>query len=183
MLSRTPTRRSVLCALAGSTVLAGCLGDDGDDDQADTGADDQTDTEDEGGAENGGTGATVQVSTHSEHGDILVDPEGSTLYVTDADEQGSGESSCYGDCADAWPPLTVDGEPTAGTDVAVDLTTLEREGGATQIVADGLPLYYFAQDEEPGDAAGQGVNDTWWVVAPDGTPVRDDDEEGGGIGY
>ncbi|MFC6731773.1 hypothetical protein [Haladaptatus sp. GCM10025893] len=44
--------------------------------------------------------------------------------------------------------------------------------GSTQVAAAGWPLYYFAPDENPGDANGQGVNDVWWVLRPDGTPVR-----------
>jgi len=58
-----------------------------------------------------------------------------------------------------------------GDGVSAELTTFEREDGSTQVAADGWPLYYFAPDEAPGDAKGQGVNDVWWVLAPDGTPV------------
>ncbi|QIO23557.1 plastocyanin [Haloarcula sp. JP-L23] len=120
-------------------------------------------------------GMAVQVREHPEHGDILVDSEGMTLYMFDKDSQGAGESACTGDCAGAWPPLTVDGKPTAGDNVTAELGTLDRETGETQVTANGWPLYYFVKDEQPGDANGQGVQgfgDAWWILQPDGTPIR-----------
>jgi predicted lipoprotein with Yx(FWY)xxD motif len=36
----------------------------------------------------------------------------------------------------------------------------------------GMPLYYWAADAKPGDATGQNVGEVWFVVAPDGTPVK-----------
>lgn len=155
------TRRALLAATGGSIAMAGCLGDM-------TGG---------GSGDGSGTG-TVQVRDHDEFGDILVDADGMTLYLFDADDQGSGESACYDDCADAWPPLTVDGEPTAADGVSADLSTFEREDGATQVAANGWPLYYFASDENPGDVKGQGVNDVWWVVAPDGSKVTEAGDDG-----
>jgi Secreted repeat of unknown function len=35
-----------------------------------------------------------------------------------------------------------------------------------------MPLYYFARDATAGETAGQGVNDLWWVVAPDGSLIK-----------
>jgi predicted lipoprotein with Yx(FWY)xxD motif len=35
-----------------------------------------------------------------------------------------------------------------------------------------MPLYYFADDEEPGQTNGQGISDVWFVVSPEGEPVR-----------
>ncbi|WP_436932514.1 hypothetical protein [Halosimplex halobium] len=117
---------------------------------------------------------TVRVRSHPDLGETLVDGEGITLYMYDPDPQGSGSSTCYDGCADAWPPLTVEGDPTAGVDVAAELTTFERTTGAVQVAANGWPLYYWVDDEEPGDATGQGVNEVWWVLTPEGVPVRSD---------
>ena len=116
--------------------------------------------------------ATVRVRDHPDLGEILVGPDGRTLYMFDRDTRGSGASSCSGDCASAWPPLTVEGEPTAGAGVTAELTAFERDDGTTQVAAGGWPLYYFADDEAPGDANGQGAGDVWWVLGPDGTPKR-----------
>lgn len=157
----TPTRRELLAVSAGSLAIAGCLG---------------------GGTDMGGDGdstATVQVRQHAEFGEILVDAEGMTLYLFDADTKGSAESACHDDCADAWPPLTVGGDATAGPGVTATLSTFERADGTTQVAAEGWPLYYFASDGSPGDVNGQGVNDVWWVLGPDGTKIT---EAGGSDG-
>jgi predicted lipoprotein with Yx(FWY)xxD motif len=175
------TRRRALGATATTLALAGCLGDDGGDageteeptetaeGSGDSGAQDEGD-----GTAAGDGSATVQVRSHPDHGEILVGPDGMTLYLFDQDTQGDGASACTGSCADNWPPLTAE-DPAAGDGVVAELTTFGREDGTTQVAANGWPLYYFAADAEPGDAEGQGVGDMWWVVAPDGTPVRPDD--------
>ncbi|UTF53470.1 COG4315 family predicted lipoprotein [Natronosalvus rutilus] len=193
-------RRTVLLAVGSSVAIAGCLGDEESDggsedstddgtqiDDSDESGDDDSESESENESENdnetddeGESGATVRVRPHPDHGDVLVGPQGLTLYNFDQDTQGEMESTCYDGCAEAWPPLTVEGEPTAGDGVAATLTTFERDDGETQVAANGWPLYYFASDEEPGDANGQGVNDVWWVLKPDGTPMRPDDSGGSG---
>jgi predicted lipoprotein with Yx(FWY)xxD motif len=114
--------------------------------------------------------ATVQVED-SDLGEIVVDAEGKTLYVFLADE--GGESTCYEDCEASWPPLTVAGEPVAGDGIETSvLGTTERDDGTLQVTLDGQPLYYFAADETVDDVNGQGVGDVWYVVAPDGAPIR-----------
>ncbi|WP_129337317.1 hypothetical protein [Cellulomonas endophytica] len=117
-------------------------------------------------------GATgVGVATTS-LGDVLVDTAGMTLYMFDKDERG-GASTCYDQCASAWPPLLVEGTPAAGegADDAM-LGTVERTDGTVQVTYGGWPLYYWAQDAAAGDVTGQGVNDVWWVLTADGEPVR-----------
>lgn len=160
-----PTRRALLGAAA-SIGIAGCLGGGGD------GSDDQQTDEMATEAGSPTDPATVQVDMHDELGEILVGPDGLTLYMFDQDTQGEGASTCYDDCAAAWPPLTVDETPTAGDEVMASLETFEREDGTMQVIANGWPLYYFASDESPGDANGQGVNDIWWVLDAEGVPVR-----------
>jgi len=100
----------------------------------------------------------------------------------DSDEQGAGESACYDGCAENWPPLTVEDAPV-GDGVGAELTTFERDDGSMQVAADGWPLYYWAGDDAEGDTEGQGVNDVWWLLASDGTPVRGDGgDDGSGDG-
>ncbi|WP_435359125.1 COG4315 family predicted lipoprotein [Haloarchaeobius sp. DFWS5] len=194
------TRRAVLAAATTSLVFtAGCLGGDGDGDSTDTDTEtDNSDTTTDGGemtttagegtttTEGGMSGATVMVSDHPELGEILVDGEGMTLYMFDNDTNGSKESTCSGGCLDAWPPLTVEGDVTGDEGVSAALSTFDRGGGTLQVAAAGWPLYYFASDQAAGDANGQGVNDVWWVLRPDGTPVKGDEmmteTESGGSG-
>lgn len=161
------TRRALLAATGASLTMAGCLGGGGGSGSSD------------GGGGDAAGDATVRVRAHEALGDILVDAGGMTLYRFDADTQGSGESACTDGCADTWPPLTVDDEPSAGDGISAPLTTFDRGDGTTQMAADGWPLYYFASDGSPGDAKGQGVNDVWWVVGPDGAKVTASEGDAG----
>jgi predicted lipoprotein with Yx(FWY)xxD motif len=105
-------------------------------------------------------------------GHVLVDGQGLSLYLFEPDAQG--DSTCYDECATAWPPLVTDGEPTAGDGADAGLLgTTTRDDGSTQVTYDGWPLYHWAGDQAPGDVNGQGVNDVWWLVGPDGAPVRE----------
>ena len=114
--------------------------------------------------------ATVQVAD-SDLGSILVDSAGMTLYLFEADTDGS--STCYDDCATAWPAL-VDDAPVAGDGVDDALLgTTERDDGDVQVTYDGQPLYYFASDEAVGDTNGQGVGDVWYVVDAAGTAITE----------
>jgi predicted lipoprotein with Yx(FWY)xxD motif len=110
-------------------------------------------------------------------GTVLVDGEGLTLYMFEPDKQ-SGRSTCYGDCENLWPPvLLVAGAkaPVAGVGVNASLLgTTVRTGGLEQITYNGWPLYLWHGDTEPGEATGQGLNDSgglWYVLDPDGVPV------------
>lgn len=172
------TRLFLLVALF-ALVAAACDGGETQDLTEDEAADETTEmTEGDGEVDDTDGDATV-TTTDSEFGEILVDAEGMTLYMFEPDE-GQGESTCTDECAEAWPPLSVEDEPTVGS--ALDeslLSTTERDDGTTQVVYNGHPLYYFAQDEAPGDTNGQGANDVWWVLSgPDGEPVEEAGENG-----
>jgi predicted lipoprotein with Yx(FWY)xxD motif len=105
----------------------------------------------------------------SDLGPILVDGEGRTLYRFEKDSDGA--TACAGECAGIWPPMPADGVVAAeGVDAAL-LGSLQREDGTEQLTYAGRPLYYFAQDAEPGDTNGQGVNDVWFVVDAAGAAV------------
>jgi predicted lipoprotein with Yx(FWY)xxD motif len=104
-------------------------------------------------------------------GKVLVGPEGLTLYAFTNDTSGS--STCTGKCAEAWPPLIVgpDWEPGPELDVGIFATTT-RPDGSEQLVAGKWPLYYYAGDSAPGDVAGQGSGDVWFVVDATGALVK-----------
>ncbi|MFH0863082.1 MAG: Rieske 2Fe-2S domain-containing protein [Candidatus Altiarchaeota archaeon] len=112
--------------------------------------------------------SVVKVSSGS-LGRILTDASGRTLYVFTKDE--SGKSNCAGQCAQNWPPLLVEGQLLSGEGVTGDLATIPRSDGAMQAAYVDMPLYYFAQDANPGDVKGQAVNGVWYVVNPDTGPV------------
>ncbi len=97
---------------------------------------------------------------------ILTDSAGNTLYIFDSDE--AGVSNCSGGCVDIWPPRIVDGEPTAGDGVSGTLATITRDDGTTQVTHNEQPLYYYANDEAPGDRSGDGVGGVWHIVEAGG---------------
>jgi predicted lipoprotein with Yx(FWY)xxD motif len=100
-------------------------------------------------------------------GIALTDADGFTLYGFTND--GDGHPTCNDGCAEAWPPLLVDGEALPeGLDSSV-FSVVSRDDGSHQLKAGTWPLYRFAGDEEPGQTNGQGSGDVWFVVNPDGT--------------
>lgn len=113
--------------------------------------------------------ATVMTAS-SDLGTILVDSTGMALYLFTKDTQGSGKSSCEGDCLAAWPPLL--GEPKAGDGADQTLLgSITRSDGTTQASYNGWPLYYWVKDSAPGDTTGQGVNKVWWVLDANGDAI------------
>jgi predicted lipoprotein with Yx(FWY)xxD motif len=111
---------------------------------------------------------TVMVAD-SEFGEILVDGEGMVLYGFVPDEE-TGESTCYDACAAAWPPLLEGDEVMVGEGLDDSAFSLidRTDGDVQQVKVGGWPLYYFASDTAPGDTNGQGLQDVWYVVSPEG---------------
>ena len=118
-------------------------------------------------------------ATESDLGTILVDPDGFTLYIFTVD--GEGESACYDDCAVTWPPVPADTAVSSDLDQSM-FGSIERTDGIGQLTVNGMPLYRYAPDANPGDTTGQGVNDVWFVVDTEGNMIEAsaaDDEEVG----
>ena len=106
----------------------------------------------------------------TELGDVMVDAEGMTVYGFTND--GNGTPTCEGGCAEAWPPVVVDGdELPAGLDPNL-FSVVERSDGTMQLKAGKWPLYRFAGDEAPGDVNGQGSGDVWFVLDPQAKLIK-----------
>jgi predicted lipoprotein with Yx(FWY)xxD motif len=164
---RIGSMRAVIAAVALTTLLAACGGDDGGNsgDGSPSAASTPSTVESPAAA-----GGTVQLAD-SDLGSILVDADGMTLYLLESD--GDGTSTCTADCAATWPPL-LDEAPVAGDGVDDSLLgTTTRDDGEVQVTYAGHPLYGFASDEAPGDTEGQGVGDVWFVVDASGKAVTD----------
>jgi predicted lipoprotein with Yx(FWY)xxD motif len=87
-----------------------------------------------------------------------------TLYTYGKDT--SGTSACSGACAANWPPLAPGaGSPTAGSGVSGTLATITRADGTMQVTYNGLPLYNWVGDQQPGDVTGDGV-ENFHVAVP-----------------
>ena len=105
----------------------------------------------------------------SDAGEILVDRDGLSLYGFLNDV--GGQPTCDGACADAWPPILLDGpDLPADLDPAV-FSVAQRPDGSHQLRAGVWPLYLFAGDGQPGDINGQGSGDVWFLAAPDGSLI------------
>jgi len=109
--------------------------------------------------------ATVDTGESPELGTFLTDAEGMTLYLFTRDTV-EGESTCYDQCAENWPPFNPEGDLTLPADVEGELTRIDREDGTQQVAYNGIPLYYWINDVAPGDTTGQGVGDVWYIVSP-----------------
>jgi len=115
---------------------------------------------------------TTILTADSQFGSMLYDASGQAIYLFDA--ESSTRPECYGECADAWPPVLTTGKPRATGSVQSDLVgTTRRKDGRTQVTYAGHPLYFYAHEgkyqvlchniEEYGG--------TWLVVQPDGEPA------------
>lgn len=108
----------------------------------------------------------IQLSNDPALGQVLTDAEGNTLYFFTKDASVDN-SACMGGCVDIWPIFHVANlNVGAGLD-ATDFGSFERADGEQQTTYKGWPLYYFANDNAPGDTNGEGVNDVWFVAKPD----------------
>ena len=105
----------------------------------------------------------------SEFGSMLFDSKKQAIYIFERDSKD--ETVCYGECAEAWPPVYTKGEPRAGKGLKQSLLgTVERRDGRLQVTYAGQPLYFYAH-EGPGEVRCHNVNlngGLWWVVGPDG---------------
>jgi predicted lipoprotein with Yx(FWY)xxD motif len=118
--------------------------------------------------------AAVVTAKSSSLGTFLVDAKGQTLYLWDADH--GSMSTCNGECATNWPPLTTKSAPKAGAGVKASLLgTTKRADGTQEVTYAGHPLYTFAGDTAPGQTTGQGsaaFGAPWWVVTPAGKAIQ-----------
>ena len=110
-------------------------------------------------------------------GTIVTNAEGMTLYMFDRDVKDSGESNCNGNCATIWPPATTTSDTPAVEGVTGTVGTITRADGSKQITLNGYPLYTFNQDAAAGETKGQGVNNIWWAISPEGNPIKPDPVE------
>ena len=123
-----------------------------------------------------GATSTVQVKTSrnaSLNASILVSSTGRTLDHLTA-EHGK-RIACTSSCAASWPPLVAPkgAKLAAGAGVTKSkLATVKRPDGKLQVTYGGLALYRYSGDTKSGEANGQGISKTWYVVAPTGKVVK-----------
>lgn len=182
-MKRTVYAAFALLAVVAALVIAGCGGSSSSSSNSEpSGAENASATT---GSE-GGSG-TVEAAEVSGLGEVLVDAEGMTVYLYTPDK--GTESTCYGECEAAWPPVMAEGKPTAGEGaMSSALGTTKRKDGSMQVTYEGHPLYTFSGDEAAGEANGQELDGTWFVLDESGNAVEGKAEaaaesEGGTRGY
>src|SRR5699024_636270 len=130
-----------------------------------------------------GKSITIKVKQEEPQGSYLTDGQGMSLYMFLKDtalHQDNPESTCYDECAEAWPPVLVKNkEVKAGARVDTTiLGTVKRKDGTMQVTYNDYPLYYYVDDKEEGDIMGQDKKEysyKWFLVKPNGDMIEDVD--------
>ena len=92
-------------------------------------------------------------------GDVLTTPDGMTVYIYD--KEATGSASCYGACAEDWPPVLApaDAKPFG------EFSLVKRIDGTRQWAHRGKPLHLYHEDQAPGDAKGDNFEGFWHAVS------------------
>jgi predicted lipoprotein with Yx(FWY)xxD motif len=170
-MTRSITYSAGVALAVGALALAGCGGNDSDDDA--------------GAAASAGIVSVASVDGN----DVLADAQGRTLYTADVEK--GGKILCVDACTSFWEPVIA--SPADADDAAAqldaDLSLLRRPDGGQQLTYDGLPLYSFAE-EDAGQLEGdgfvddfQGTHFEWEAARTDGSSAPATQDGGGVYGY
>lgn len=117
------------------------------------------------------TAAAIQTGKVPGVGTVLTNSDGQTLYLFEADT--GTKSTCTGECASLWPPVTTSGNATATMGATSSmLGTTTRDDGTTQVTYNGHPIYTYSGDTASGQANGEGLDTyggLWYAVTTSGT--------------
>jgi predicted lipoprotein with Yx(FWY)xxD motif len=152
-------------AVAAATLLAACASSSGGGSAAPAAG---------GAASSSAASGALTIETHSGPlGTFLTDGQGRTLYMFASDTPT--KSTCSGQCAVFWPPVTSTAGPLAsGGATMSDIGKVKRADGSAQVTYAGHPLYYFKLDTAAGDTKGQARTDfgaAWWALTGKGVPI------------
>jgi predicted lipoprotein with Yx(FWY)xxD motif len=141
-----------------------------------------------------GSSSVIVKIAKTDAGNVLTNAAGFTLYTFQADKGTT--STCYGACAQFWPPVLGTAHLAAGQNINGHFGTTTRKDGKTQVTYDGHPLYTYAGDTQPGQTSGNGINQDggiWNVITTaagggagagaSSAPSSSPSSGGGGGGY
>jgi predicted lipoprotein with Yx(FWY)xxD motif len=106
---------------------------------------------------------------------VLETSDGFALYIFQIDNRG--KPTCFGTCAQVWPPVLLGPGQSAVAGSGVQASLLGSESysnGKSVVTYAGWPLYKYVSDTTPGVAAGQGLDlngGFWYVMRPNGQPI------------
>jgi predicted lipoprotein with Yx(FWY)xxD motif len=162
-----------ICAGLAVLALVAC-GDD------DSGSENGSATAGSGGG--AGDGAAKLTSNHnppapgttiktagSQFGKVLFSKSSRAIYYF-AKETGRAPK-CFGNCAEAWPPVLTKGKPQAAGSVKQNLLGTTQRGGKKQVTYKGHPLYFYVDDPK-GEVLCHDIEEfggLWLAVKPDGS--------------
>lgn len=177
MLGLAAAAGLLISACGGAGDVAGTTAAPGDDGTSTTtsAAEEEDTTTSTPASEDDSTATTAAEEMSGVHvavsdlGEILVDPDGFTLYIFTRDTDG--ESVCYDGCAALWPPVPADTAISSDLDESMFGATT-RDDGMDQLTVNDMPLYLYEPDTEPGDVNGQAFNEVWFVVDAEGSVVE-----------
>ena len=110
---------------------------------------------------------TVQIGTVGGK-QALVNQTGCALYLFNKDTATT--SACDANCLQLWHPVPGPAQPGSGVDQA-KLGVFNRSDGTVQATYGGHQLYTFAGDIQPGDANGQNVLQSFFLVDANGNAI------------
>jgi len=123
-------------------------------------------------ATNTSTPAHAKLILHkSEFGKVIFDSNGNVVYMFGRDK--TANSTCYGICAKAWPPLLTKSTPSVGTGLNANLLgTTKRKDGSLQVTYNHHPLYFYSADMHGKIMCQHAVmhGGIWLVLKANGTP-------------
>ncbi len=111
-------------------------------------------------------------------GTIVVDGHGMTVYFYSKDVKGSAKSACTGGCLALWPAVRASSGTPKVDGVTGTVGTITRDDGTLQVTVSGMPVYSYAQDSKAGDVNGEGIDNLWYAVGPDGSTVKGSTKSG-----
>lgn len=107
-------------------------------------------------------GSTVlHVQKAGKLGYVLAMGNGQVVYMYDKDK--SGAPACTGVCLQTWLPVKGDKPAISPADTGLAALTTVQNGGVTQIVYDGHPLYVL-KGAKALAATGNGMDGEWHVI-------------------
>ncbi len=110
-----------------------------------------------------GSNLALGTDANTKLGKYLISYNGMPLY-TFANDHGTA-STCYGTCAQNWPPYLVGAEDNVHN-VKAGVDTIVRTNGTIQVTYNGHPLYFYAEDTSASGPTGNGVGGVWYVAKP-----------------
>ena len=114
----------------------------------------------------GGSAVTLRQTSV---GQTLVDANGRTLYLFEADKRNVSTLSAAGRAV--WPPFTSGAKVKAGGGAQAAKLGTTTGQGIKQVTYNGHPLYYYVGDHAPGDTRGQHLKEfgaLWFVLSANG---------------